>query len=115
MRGICLTLTLLLGACAHQPWGRVDSFNVAFDLLCKPIKEGQPDLLVHFVPIGNDQVIAQRMGATELVDYTTGTYENAVRWKSDTATYVVDRFTGKLAVEPSKEVYFCSRQGRRVF
>jgi hypothetical protein len=101
--------------CAHQPTGPKNELTEPFDLVCTPAKGESVKVTFHFIPSDKDGVIAQRMNDTELVDFQTQTYENALLWKNDSETFAVDRFTGQLIRKPSGERYFCAKRGRRVF
>ena len=115
LRFASVVMAISLQAYAQAPSGPKNELTESFDLICLPVNPANAKLTFHFVPSNDNGVIAQRMNDTELVNFETQTYENALLWKNATEIFIVSRFTGELIRKPSGEKYYCAKRGRRVF
>jgi hypothetical protein len=115
LRNLVMLAVIGLFGCALSPSGSKNELIEPFDLICLPAKPETGKLVFHFLPSDENGVIARRMNETELVDFETHTYENALLWKNGLESFAVNRFNGELIRKPSGEKYYCAKLGRRVF
>src|SRR5664279_1329680 len=88
----CLAI-IALGACTTTPTRPPSEFLQPLDLVCKPQVAGSEELIFHVIPGGDGDAIVVRMNSTELEDFSTHTYENALTWSNGKESFAAVSYT----------------------
>jgi len=89
----------------------------SFDLACKGEGTELGDLLfqIEVTETGLVDVSSKRPGPLSFSNVRAQVYMNAILWRVQGETYVVDRFKGRLGIEPGDRAWQCAKVGGRKF